>query len=284
MMTAEILPPELLTHVISYLHEEKEDRKTLSNLPLACSHFHELCRPALFSHIRLAPLEVLSADRRPPSERLLELLTSAPWVAQHVKRLTIPNNAGIASNWLPDDIKLTEALAKLDLHRIVQFSFEKTGDAPWVMFFPAAVDVILKICQSPNLVHLSFTRAPLALVGVCSPSLKHLEAMHCSPPDIEDNVTPIPRSSPITLETLRLSCSWDLHKNVRYLLDEGNQIKLNALRMLHVVAKSGYDHDEVPKLLGACKESLKTLIFEPCPFICGLNLLSLSCFMCEKYV
>lgn len=119
---------------------------------------------------------------------------------------------------------------------------------------------IVDICKSPALIDLDMQWAPLALAGVCSPTLKRLRLFHPSLGPAAD-INPVPRPFDIVLEELEL---WSALDGVaQFFFDPSNQISLNDLRELEVVAYSSKYHSHVQLLLDQCRRSLETFYFRP---------------------
>jgi hypothetical protein len=99
------LPLELILLLLSYL-DRKADQDTLRSLSLTSLACLGPCQSIIFYHIKLDSLD--------SGRRLLSLLSSSPWIAGYVKRVTISDAVDAASKngWLRADPNLALALRK----------------------------------------------------------------------------------------------------------------------------------------------------------------------------
>jgi hypothetical protein len=267
------LPLELTLFVISNI--EVEDQESLRSFSRTSSVFLEPCQRILFSHIHLRTFQFASSQGATPGARFLDLLLSSPRLIPYVKRITISDFDNPWASWLPNDLKLVEALDKLDLKKIETFDLKRNYRAKWVLLSQPVRRVIVEICQSPALVDLSLSWAPLALVSVCGPSLKRLRAHDCATGAYAADITPIRRSMDISLENLQLYHPFDLAGVIKYLSDPSTQVRLEHVRTLHVRASVGDDYSRLPNLIQHCQSTLEVLKLEPCTDTSGF--LSSTC-------
>ncbi|TEB29918.1 hypothetical protein FA13DRAFT_1814991 [Coprinellus micaceus] len=256
------LPLELTLFVISNI--EVEDQESLRSFSRTSSVFLEPCQRILFSHIHLRTFQFASSQGATPGARFLDLLLSSPRLIPYVKQITISDFDNPWASWLPNDLKLVEALDKLDLKKIETFDLKRNYRAKWVLLSQPVRRVIVEICQSPALVDLSLSWAPLALVSVCGPSLKRLRAHDCATGAYAADITPIRRSTDISLENLQLYHPFDLAGVIKYLSDPSTQVRLEHVRTLHVRASVGDDYSRLPNLIQHCQSTLEVLKLEPC--------------------
>lgn len=249
-------PLELVLLVASHVNQD-----TLKNFSLTASVFRDFCQSAIFSHILLSTSSSTNAQGETPGERLLALLSSSPRLIPYVKRITISDFDNPWASWLTNDMKLAEALDKLDLTKIEGFELERNYRAQWIQLNHSVRRIIVEICRSPALVDLSLSWAPLALVGVCGPALKRLKAHDCSVGSYAADIAPQP--SVISLETLQIYHYFDLDGVIRFFLDS-TQIRVDALRSAHITVSFMRDYIHVPSLLEKCRNSLETLTLVPC--------------------
>ncbi|KAJ3550784.1 hypothetical protein NMY22_g210 [Coprinellus aureogranulatus] len=260
------IPLELILLVLSHLDKEK-DRNVLRNFSQTSSTFRDLCQSLLFHHIVLATSELGNSQALTPGERFLDLLSSSPRLIPHVKRITISDYATERSStwvsWPVDDLKLAEALDKLNLKAIEYFELKRYSEASWGLLKQPVRRAIVEICRSPALLELSLHWAPLVLLCACGPSLKHFSGYDCRVADSATDIAPTPRSSDIYLETLQIHNSFNMDGSVTFFLETSNRIRLDKLRKAQVTA-STFDDDSdppLPKLLACCQGSLEVLAF-----------------------
>ncbi|KAJ2936524.1 hypothetical protein H1R20_g570, partial [Candolleomyces eurysporus] len=266
-----ILPPEILSRFVRFLDaDEEEDMHALKTLAITSSVFLRSCRSGIFYHIKLEDTKNQtrshpSSDRKSPGEKVLDLVNSTPWVTKFVRKISIYDVS--QPSWLSNDLKVAEALNKLNLEQIEHFVLHRGYRTQWRQLSPEIKAVIMKICQSPALVRLSVRRTPMSLLGVVRPTLKHLEVLEtAASPD--EHIKPVPRDSPLSIRTLQIRHAHDLGGNINWLVDSAkNEVRLDSLEKLHFLSTSEKDHDRVPMLLEACKTSLKILNFDPHPAI-----------------
>ncbi|RXW16827.1 hypothetical protein EST38_g9013 [Candolleomyces aberdarensis] len=266
-----ILPPEILSRFVLFLYaDEEEDIQALRTLAVTSSVFLQPCRSVIFYHIKLDDMKNQTRlhpnpNRKSPGEKVLDLVNSAPWVAKYCKKITIYDV--FYTSWLSNDLKVAEALNKLNLQQIEHFVLHRGYRTQWLLLSPEIKAVIMKICQSPALVRLSVRRTPMSLLGVVRPTLKHLEILETvASPD--EYIKSVPRDSPLSIQTLHIQHAHDLGGNIEWLVNSAkNDIRLDGLEKLHLVATNSDDHSRVPMLLEACKTSLKTFNFDPYPEI-----------------
>ncbi|KAJ3518397.1 hypothetical protein NMY22_g13698 [Coprinellus aureogranulatus] len=256
-------PLELVLLVISHVDRE-QDQSSLKSFSQTSSTFRDLCQGYLFRHIVLAGSQSATAQRRTPGERFLDVLSSSPRLIPHVKQITISDFENPWASWLPNDLKLAEALDKLDLKKIERFELKRNYRANWMQVQQPARRVIVEICRSPALVELSLWWSPLALLGACTPSLKHLRVHDCSVGVYASDIAPMRRSSAISLHSIRVYHSFDLDRVADYFLDCSNQVQVDRLRMVHLTPSIPEDYGYMRKFLGACQNSVETLKMETC--------------------
>lgn len=268
-----ILPAEVLSRFVLALDAEKEeDLKTLRSLAVTSSVFLQPCRSRLFYHIKLDHFKNQTRlepapNCKTPGEKILDLVNGSPWVAKYVKKISIFD--AFYTSWLTDDLKVAEALNKLNLEQIEHFVLHRSYRSKWVMLPSPIKDLIVKICQSPVLVSLSVRVVPISLLGVVRPTLKDLEILEATIANSSDYIEPVPRDSPLNIRSLHIQHAHDLDGNIKWLVNsEKNGVKVDGLEKLVVNFTSGRDHGRVSKLLEVCKTSLKTFGFAPYQEIC----------------
>lgn len=166
------------------------------------------------------------------------------------------------SEWLIKGLKLAAALDKLQVERLESFSFQRHHQAKWHLICPEVREAVMTLCKAPSLERLSIRTAPLALVGLCAPSLKHLESTNAEVVE-DDRIPGSGRSSGPVLETLQLMHAHDLDRNAQYLLDPTSQLDLSNLRTLNVTAFIPSDHRAASSLLKSCQGTLRSFHFQP---------------------
>lgn len=256
------LPLELVLLVASHVEREK-DMDTLKVLSSTASLFRDLLQRAIFSHIVLTTPSSANATKFTPGERLLELLSSNPKLIPLVKRITISDFDNPWASWLPNDLKLAEALDKLDVKKIEGFTLRRNYRASWLLLNHSVRRVIVEICRSPALVDLSLSWAPLALVHACEPSLKNLTAHDCSVGAYAADIAPSRLNAHISLESLKVYHEYGMESVINSLLNPPSQIRVDALRAVHITISEIDDYLHIPMLLERCKSSLEALTLVP---------------------
>ncbi|TEB19211.1 hypothetical protein FA13DRAFT_1821173 [Coprinellus micaceus] len=193
------LPLELTLFVISNI--EVEDQESLR------------------SFSRTSTFQFASSQGATPGARFLDLLLSSPRLIPYVKQITISDFDNPWASWLPNDLKLVEALDKLDLKKIETFDLKRNYRA-----------------ESPRLRNRAYAA----------------------------DITPIRRSTDISLENLQLYHPFDLAGVIKYLSDPSTQVRLEHVRTLHVRASVGDDYSRLPNLIQHCQSTLEVLKLEPC--------------------
>jgi hypothetical protein len=263
-----IFPPEILSRFVLHLDpDDEDDIQALRILAITSSVFLQSCRSVIFYHIKLDDSRNHTNLNSPsPGERLLNLMNSSPWVAKYVKKITIYDV--LYASWLSNDSKVAQALNKLKLEQIEHFVLHRGYRTQWLLLPAEIKAAIMKIFQSPALVHLSVRRTPMSLLGVVRPTLKHLELLE-TVANSDEYIKPVPRDSPLIIRTLHIQHAHDLGGNIRWLVDsEKNDVKVDALEKLNLTATNDEDFRHIPMLLEACKTSLKTFEFEPFHEVC----------------
>ncbi|KAJ2915881.1 hypothetical protein MD484_g4539, partial [Candolleomyces efflorescens] len=261
------VPPEILSRFVLHLDPDDEDGlEALKTLAITSSVFLQPCRSVIFHHIKLDDWRNHTNMNAPsPGEKLLNLVNSSPWVAKYVKKISIFDV--LYASWLSNDLKVAQALNKLNLEQIEHFVLHRGYRTKWLMLPAEIKAVIMKVLQSPALVNLSVRRTPMALLGIVQPTLKHLELLE-TVANSDEYIKPVPRDSPLVIRTLHIQHAHDLSGNIQWLVDRANPVKVDALEKLSLVATNDEDCRHIPMLLEACKTSLKTFEFEPFAQVC----------------
>ncbi|KAH6909403.1 hypothetical protein BKA70DRAFT_1221661 [Coprinopsis sp. MPI-PUGE-AT-0042] len=255
------LPEEILLQILEAL---REDRSTLFSAANVSARFRTAAHQILFSDLVLQPPK-LSGAVYAPGERLAKLFETSPRIASCVRGITIvddPSDAYDGVSWLSRDTALARALNALPLNHIQRFTFRRGYRTQWLQLTKPIKQAIMNICRSPSLTSLSLFWAPLRLVDLCGPSLRHLNLREVDAnTDVECDA---PRTTPIRLETLRLAHDFNLPTLIDFLLDtKTNKIDITGITKLYVLANQIWDHEEMPRLLEACSPTLEVLAFEP---------------------
>lgn len=259
------LPPELISLIISNF-DGNGDRRVLKNICLSSSLLLKSAQSILFRHIHLGPGQWGrdAADTIDYGEKLLELLRKSPRILSYIREVTISDfgQAYSSFEWLTKGLKLAEALNMLQVERLTSFSFQRHYKAKWLLLCSEVREAVVRLCKAPSLERLSIRTAPLALLGLCVPSLKHFEAGNAEVGE-DHQIPPITRSSCIALESLRLFHVFDLDGYVQYLLNPTSHINLSSIQTLDITAVIPSDHGHTSTLLKACQHSIKAFRFEP---------------------
>ncbi|KAF6749857.1 hypothetical protein DFP72DRAFT_532279 [Ephemerocybe angulata] len=261
------LPLDILSLVPYYLDRE-DATPTLMMLCLTSPVFIHSCRALRFNRI------TLSSHSRGTlaGKRLFDLLEASPNLPKYIKGLAILDfvtgtTSAHNSSWLVVDVALPDALNRLYTNQISSFTFRRSRREPWISLPATTQSALFGICRSTSLVELNIRRAPLSLLSHCGPSLKRFHSRDAITTK-DYGFSPRPRSTAeyIELDSLHLD-NYQLDQQLAYLLDPFNKISLHALTELDILAASPGDHTCVSTILGFCRESLKTLVLEPCTHV-----------------
>jgi hypothetical protein len=254
-------PPELLLRIFENL---REDRATLLSVANASVRFRTAAQQILFSDLVLEPRK-WSRSPYVPGVRLAKLFKISPRIASYVRGITIvddPSDTFDGASWLSRDTALAGAFKSLSLDKIRRFTLRRGFRTQWLQLNKPIKQAIMTICRSPSLTSLSLFWAPLRLIDLCGPSLRHLNMRQVDANvDVEHDS---PRTAPIRLQTLRLAHDFDLPPLIEFLLDtKTNQIDITGMTKLYVLPSQIWDHEEMPRLLKACSSTLEVFAFEP---------------------
>ncbi|KAF6757692.1 hypothetical protein DFP72DRAFT_222490 [Ephemerocybe angulata] len=257
------LPIELLSLIPTFL-DAQSDAKVLQTLSLTSRLFLKPCQALLFNHIILmSPTpNATIPEVAYPGVKLLKLLENSPRVSKYIKKISVLET-DFSYGWLAKDRQaLPRALKKIDRNQITSFHLQP------LHWYSIPIDVraaFVGFCRSTSLLELLIVRTPLALLGVCGPSLKHFEARDTDAED-DDQIRSMsrrPASELIVLESLCMLQYLGLDKHVAYFMDPANRIRLDKLTKLDILGTSAEDDACASEIISHCQSSLKTLTYEP---------------------
>jgi hypothetical protein len=248
------LPPELIEHIIDYLHDNPED---LCSCALVCKAWLAPSRLHLFYKI--------SFHRRPflPSYRILQCaIQRSSHIALCVRELSFSSEAfheylyrAELNTILPQIFRSFTKLRKLTLRSLI-----------WDQMAPDVKKSIQDILAFPSLVHFDTWWVRFSslesFLGLLHPQLKRLE-MHAYFPgnmasEAMDGQETAVKRQPCRLEQLRWYCKRDGF--IDWLLGSQSLIDISAVRTLYLREIQNDTQDKVSRLLrtlGASLEHLK---------------------------
>ncbi|KAH6906180.1 hypothetical protein BKA70DRAFT_454008 [Coprinopsis sp. MPI-PUGE-AT-0042] len=253
--------PTLPLEILYEIFDEEEGTMLLKEASLVCKALQRHAQKLLFKDYRMDGGAALDYEIKP--------IFSSPHLLQHIRivRLQSARYAHTIGAWQYRNIDAAvKVLRRLPMDQIIGFdlnglAFEDAQRSPIGTSQRDFVELIIQLCNAPNLRALNLSCQDCRLLPQCGPSVKELTVLneHWTH---HQNISSPTRSGPMALTTLAIinNLFGPNHSisSLDYVLGPGNMISLNSLESFSTVVRP-HSADAVRKVLECGQQSLTKL-------------------------